>query len=90
MIFFTLFFSVGLFTDLVRLKNPMKRYADHKKKHRGMSLVHDWRDWLGGCPFEVASIERVESFVENLGFTLEKCTKPEIGFGNNQFVFKRK
>jgi len=88
-IFYTLFFLSGLFLDLIRLRNPTARYSDHKRKHRGMSLTHDWRDWLGGYPYEPAEPNRIIHFYENLGFELIRLTPPEIGFGNNQFLFKR-
>ncbi|MCB9110543.1 MAG: class I SAM-dependent methyltransferase [Anaerolineales bacterium] len=88
-IFYTLFFLSGLLIDLLHLRNPAARYSDHKRKHRGMSLTHDWRDWLGGYPFEPAEPKRIIGFYENLGFELVRLTPPEIGFGNNQFLFKR-
>ena len=40
----------GLVVDLVRLRNPMTRYRDYRRT-RGMSMRHDWIDWLGGNPF---------------------------------------
>jgi len=86
--FFSIFFLAGLLADIAGLKNPAKRYEEHKK-HRGMSLVHDWRDWLGGYPYEVATHETVASFLGNLGFEQVVFKKPPIGFGNNQFVFRK-
>ena len=86
---YPLFFLTGLVADLVKLRNPAARYAEHKRKHRGMSLIHDWKDWLGGYPYEVATPARVEAFLENLGFRLVKKISPVYGFGNNQFVFRR-
>ena len=43
-----------------------------------MSLVHDWKDWLGGYPYEVASRERMATYMENLGFELVKTLEPYI------------
>jgi 2-polyprenyl-6-hydroxyphenyl methylase/3-demethylubiquinone-9 3-methyltransferase len=88
-VFYPLFFLAGLFSDLIHLKNPATRYAEHKRMHRGMSLTHDWKDWLGGYPYEVATPERLEAFLQNLGFRLVKTIRPVYGFGNNQLVFKR-
>ena len=88
-IFYTIFFLAGLVIDIFHLRNPAARYQEHKRKHRGMSLTHDWRDWLGGYPFEPAEPKRIIGFYENLGFELVRLTPPEIGFGNNQFLFKR-
>ncbi|RPJ27657.1 MAG: class I SAM-dependent methyltransferase [Chloroflexi bacterium] len=88
LIFYPVFFLSGLLIDLVRLRNPSIRYREHKK-YRGMSLVHDWRDWLGGYPFEPARPEKIISFYKNLGFELVRFEPTGHGFGNNQFLFRR-
>ncbi|PKO05188.1 MAG: class I SAM-dependent methyltransferase [Chloroflexi bacterium HGW-Chloroflexi-3] len=87
-IFFSLFFFSGFFSDIVHLRNPINRYRDHKK-YRGMSLIHDWRDWLGGYPYEPARPQEIIDFYVNLGFRLMKFTPTGHGFGNNQFLFQK-
>lgn len=86
--FYPVFFFSGLLIDLVHLRNPVARYREHKK-YRGMSLLHDWRDWLGGYPFEPAEPGRIISFYQNLGFELVHFQPTGHGFGNNQFLFRR-
>jgi SAM-dependent methyltransferase len=86
--FYPAFFLTGLLIDIVRFRNPTTRYYEHKK-YRGMSLVHDWRDWLGGYPFEPAEPARIISFYQNLGFELVQILPTGFGFGNNQFLFRR-
>ena len=88
MTFYPIFFLSGLFIDLIHLRNPATRYREHKK-YRGMSLLHDWRDWLGGYPFEPAEPVRIISFYQNLGFELVHLQPTGHGFGNNQFLFRR-
>jgi len=88
LIFYPIFFLAGLAIDLVHFRNPVIRYREHKK-YRGMSLVHDWRDWLGGYPFEPAQSEKIISFYKNLGFELVRFELTGHGFGNNQFLFRR-
>jgi len=78
-----------LLLDLLHLRNPATRYSEHKK-YRGMSLVHDWKDWLGGYPFEPAEPKRITSFFNNLGFELVHYEATGHGFGNNQFLFRKK
>lgn len=85
-VFYTLFFLAGLAIDLVSFRNPARRFREHRR-YRGMSLVHDWKDWLGGYPYERARPERIEHFLENLGFRLVRVEPPDFGFGNNQYVF---
>ena len=50
---------------------------------------HNWADWLGGYPYEVASADRLIAFFENLGYRLMKLQAPGHGFGNNQLVFQK-
>ncbi|MCX7011183.1 MAG: class I SAM-dependent methyltransferase [Candidatus Sumerlaeota bacterium] len=88
-VFYPAFFLSGLVIDVLHLRNPARRYKEHKRRHRGMSLVHDWKDWLGGYPYEPARPQRVISFFENLGYTLSKFKRPEYGFGNNEFLLKK-
>lgn len=88
-IFVPYFIAGGLTKDLLRGRNPLRRYADYKKS-RGMSIVHDWIDWLGGYPFEVARPEEIFSFYRERGFTLDRLVTCGGGLGNNQFVFTRR
>jgi SAM-dependent methyltransferase len=88
-LFFPFFFFSGIIADAVRLRNPAARYREHVKKHRGMSLVHDWRDWLGGYPYEPATPRAIIGLYEDLGFTLLKVKPPVHGFGNNEYLFRK-
>lgn len=76
----------GLSKDLVLLRNPAQRYHD-KKKSRGMSTWHDWIDWVGGYPFEVAKPEEIFDFFRSKEFSLVKLKTCGGGHGCNQFVF---
>ncbi len=87
-VFFPLFVARRAREDLLRLKNPLARYREYKKT-RGMSVVHDWFDWLGGYPFEVAKPEEVFDFYRKRGFTLLRLRTCGGGLGNNEFVFLR-
>jgi 2-polyprenyl-6-hydroxyphenyl methylase/3-demethylubiquinone-9 3-methyltransferase len=56
---------------------------------RGMSSWHDWVDWCGGYPFEVAKPEEVFAFFRRRGFVLEFMQTCGGGLGCNQFVLSR-
>lgn len=85
-VFVPIFIGKGLLNDLGHGRNPFARYREYRKL-RGMSIVHDWLDWLGGYPFEVISAQRVIDFYARHGFRLAKLKR---GYGrdrNNEFVF---
>ena len=71
--------------SIVRRRNEFASY----RRHRGMSIVYDWYDWLGGYPFEVATVEEIQSFYESRGFELQKV-KATKRLGCHEFVFVRR
>ncbi len=74
---------------LVMRTNPY-RYIKEYKSHRGMSWKTDATDWLGGYPYEFASVEEVFSFVRSCdpSFFLVNI-KTTSGRGLNWYLFKR-
>ena len=86
-IFYSFYFLSGIFLDLMRFVNPFSRYKEYKKK-RGMSMIHDWDDWLGGLPFEVDTPENVVDYFLKKWFSLEKI-RTTNRLGCNQFIFKK-
>jgi SAM-dependent methyltransferase len=76
-------------SDVIYRRNPFKSYSEYKKS-RGMSVIHDWVDWLGGYPFEVAKPEEIFSFFLEKGFTLLRLKTCAGGLGCNEFVFLNK
>lgn len=83
-VFYPLFGVYAVALDLRKLRLPgnhMREYA----RRRGMSLVHDWRDWLGGFPFEVARPADVLERLDKAGFTLKHEALTQ-GWGCNEFT----
>jgi 2-polyprenyl-6-hydroxyphenyl methylase/3-demethylubiquinone-9 3-methyltransferase len=74
--------------DLLRRKNPLARYRAYSQL-RGMSLIHNWLDWLGGFPFQVAKPEGIFEFYRVRGFNLLKLKTCAGGYGNNEYVFQK-
>jgi len=73
---------------LVTLRNPFK-VAKAYRRERGMSLWHDWVDWLGGYPYEFASPAEIFDFGRaTLGFELIRM-RTTSSLGCNEFVFRR-
>jgi len=71
----------------VTLHNPVKRIRSHKAL-RGMSWRIDIKDWLGGYPYEYASVAEIFAFLEPRGFTLKNLISTN-GLRNNEFLFVR-
>ena len=46
---------------IVRAQNPIRVFRQYKER-RGMDFMTDIRDWLGGYPYEHASIQEVVQF----------------------------
>lgn len=85
-VFFPYFFLGGFAVDVLRCRNPIRRYREYKKS-RGMSAFSDWFDWLGGYPFEVAKPEETFNFYRAQGYRLERLKTCVGGLGNNEYVF---
>lgn len=76
----------GSFVLLVlRCNNPFKVLRDYKKK-RGMAWSIDLVDWLGGYPYEYASVKEMFDFYRVKGFELVNI-KTTNYIGCNQFLF---
>ena len=73
-----------LFRSLYHQQNLFRKH----KRNRGMSIVHDWIDWIGGLPYEYATVEEICHFFWKRGFTLTNLTTTN-DLGCNQFVFTR-
>ncbi len=83
-LFIPWFFVRTLLVSLVHRHNEFAKY----RRNRGMSIIRDWIDWLGGFPFEVATVEQIVSFYEERGFRLINSKKTKR-LGCNEFVFVR-
>ena len=75
---------------LITLK-PMSyiRSWTQYKNARGMNRWHDIIDWVGGYPYEVATVDEIFEFYKKRGFSLTKVKSGGVGLGCNEFVFER-
>ena len=87
-VYFPYFAATGAAADLVNRRNPLTRYREYRKV-RGMSKLHDWTDWLGGYPFEVAKPEQIFDFYRDCGFEMIRLKTCAGGLGCNEFVLRR-
>src|SRR5215471_2809528 len=61
-------------------KNPMA-------KERGMDFYYDVVDWVGGYPYEYATIGETEALCAQLGLLLVRAIPARAPTGCNEFVF---
>jgi 2-polyprenyl-3-methyl-5-hydroxy-6-metoxy-1,4-benzoquinol methylase len=74
------------FTMLIlKFNNPFSVIKKYKEK-RGMSWKTDLVDWLGGYPYEYASVKEIFDFYKARGFELQNI-KTTNYIGCNQFLF---
>lgn len=74
---------------VARGENPITHIRNYKS-HRGMSWCTDATDWLGGYPYEFATVEEVFKFVKGkfTDFNLINI-KVTSGRGLNWYLFQR-
>jgi 2-polyprenyl-6-hydroxyphenyl methylase/3-demethylubiquinone-9 3-methyltransferase len=75
-----------MLAHVLRGRNPFEDWKE-RDTQRGMSKWHDWVDWIGGYPFEVARPEEIFEFYRDRGFWLSKMRTQGGSLGCNEFVF---
>ncbi len=78
--------------DILRLllkerQNPWRVIRDYPQS-RGMLWWNDLRDWLGGYPYEYASVAETTGFLGKLGLRLIRCS-PNCETGCSSYLFQR-
>lgn len=89
--------AVSLPDELKRLVSALGRLKPSEYVHswtrykngRGMNRWHDIIDWVGGFPYEVATVDQIFDFYKERGFALTKVMTRGVGLGCNEFVFRK-
>ncbi len=82
-------FMVILFAGIIYLAKLIVTRRNPLEKERGMDFWYDVIDWVGGYPYEYATPQEVELYVQALGFKLRHFVKAQVPTGCNEFVFDR-
>jgi 2-polyprenyl-3-methyl-5-hydroxy-6-metoxy-1,4-benzoquinol methylase len=80
------FTGIGTVKEIILLR-PFKEWREYKR-NRGMSKIHNIRDWIGGLPFEVSTPEKIIFHFLDRGWKLRHFVSSN-GIGLNDFVFER-
>ena len=80
----------SLIKSIVTLKpaNYVHSWTQYKNG-RGMNRWYDIIDWVGGFPYEVATVDEIFEFYKARGFSLTKVKSKGVGLGCNEFVFEK-
>jgi 2-polyprenyl-3-methyl-5-hydroxy-6-metoxy-1,4-benzoquinol methylase len=65
---------------LVTRRNPLR-------KERGMNFYVDLVDWVGGYPYEWATVEEISILAEKHNLKLVRVIRPEVPTGCNEYLF---
>jgi 2-polyprenyl-6-hydroxyphenyl methylase/3-demethylubiquinone-9 3-methyltransferase len=79
----------GLFYGLIYAAKWVVTRQNPLDKERGMDFGYDVVDWIGGYPYEYASIDEIVHYVSGLGFHVERIIPAQVGTGCNEFVFRK-
>jgi SAM-dependent methyltransferase len=79
---------VAILTPVIVVAKWLVTWANPFKQTRGMNFHYDVVDWVGGYPYEYATVDEMKKFVEPLGFRLERVIPTIVPTGCNQFVFR--
>jgi len=84
-----LYMSAYFIVYLFSLRNPVTNIRNYKS-HRGMSWRTDIIDWLGGYPYEFATVAEIVEFMKT-NFPNFNCinTKKASGLANSWYLFQR-
>ncbi len=83
-VLYSMYYFAGLIAHGINPVSYVKKYSTL----RGMDFWTDIRDWLGGYPYEFASVEEVKEFFIRHGFEAVKVSEVR-SLGCNEFLFKK-
>ena len=61
-----------------------------RRMDRGMDFYYDVVDWVGGYPYEYASIREMEQLCRPLGLMLERSIAAKVPTGCNELIFRKR
>jgi 2-polyprenyl-6-hydroxyphenyl methylase/3-demethylubiquinone-9 3-methyltransferase len=78
-----------LFVPIIWLAKFAVTGRNPSRQQRGMDFYYNVVDWVGGYPYEYASIREIEEIGGLLGFELLRANPANVPTGCNEFVFRR-
>jgi SAM-dependent methyltransferase len=82
--------AIYLFYPIIYLAKWMVTRENPKSNERGMDFWYNIIDWVGGYPYEYASISEVNALVSRHNFVCLQVIPAQVPTGCNQFVFRKR
>lgn len=80
---------VGIFYPIIIIAKMIATRKNPFQQERGMDFFHDVVDWIGGYPYEFATIQELISPFKSMGFSCLYKKEASVPTGCNEFVFKK-
>ncbi len=77
------------FAGIIYIAKFLVTRANPLTKERGMDFWYDVIDWVGGYPYEYASVQEIGRFVSKHGFVLLRAIPDSVPTGITEFVFSK-
>lgn len=80
---------IAVFYPVIYLAKWLVTGRNPRQKDRGMDFYHDVIDWVGGYPYEYASIQEIQDLVCPKGFECLRVQPARVPTGCNELVFRK-
>jgi len=80
---------IGLFVPVIYLAKLLVTGRNPMKKERGMDFLVDIVDWVGGYPYEYATVDEVLDLGTKNGLKMLRVSPAAVPTGCNEFVFTK-
>ena len=77
---------IAIFTPVIFLAKFLVTFKNPLKMKRGMDFMHNITDWVGGYPYEYASVPEMKMILEGYGFSIVSVRKAAVPTGCNEYV----
>jgi 2-polyprenyl-6-hydroxyphenyl methylase/3-demethylubiquinone-9 3-methyltransferase len=82
-------FAIWFLTPVIFTAKLLVTRHNPFHQQRGMEFMHNVIDWIGGYPYEYASVEEIVRLLSLEGFRVMRIIEAEVPTGCNQFTFKK-
>jgi SAM-dependent methyltransferase len=80
---------ISVFMPVIFIAKWIVTFNNPLKMQRGMEFMHNVVDWVGGYPYEYASIAEITATLEKIGFEMLNLIPAKVPTGCNEFVCRK-